>query len=216
MFRQQLTRYCRPARLLVASYGPAHFRIDNNIVRELRSVDYLEQWRLASANNWYHVRLEDNSLFLFNTEAEPSYSFLQCPLNVPSLREHIEARGRVCDSKSCSEFDDEYQELLSTAKYRKHVTPIRYDVAYSAYRAGVHPAAHVHIGLENHVRIGVEKEMTPIAFFLFVVRQMYPACWSRLVENYNGKSLQKVIRDDLKSVPPNYFCELDQLQLCLK
>ncbi len=89
--------------------------------------------------------------------------------------------------------------------YRKNFTPIRYDLDNNSYKTGVHPAAHIHIGLDNHIRIGLERELTPLAFLLFVIRQMYPRNWENLLESSISKTLPKKLHVELPKIGNQFF-----------
>ena len=190
MYQQQLERFARAAQFRVADYGNKHFRLDNAAIRELRQCSYFDQWRLATENKWYHVRLEDHSLFLFDPDRGPSYSYLQCPLDVISYRDYLDSMDLEFTRTNRVRYQREYEEVMSTAVLRAHVTPIRYDMDASAYATCLHPAAHIHVGLENEIRLAVRREMRPVAFFLFVMRQMYPSSWRCLLERQQRRRLQ--------------------------
>jgi hypothetical protein len=176
----------------------------------------VDQWKESLEQNWYHLRLEDHSIFVFDTvRATTSYSFLDRPIDVPTFREYLTARGLAFDTKNRERFSDEYQEVMATAALRRHITPIRYDQDTNAYRIGVHPAAHIHIGVDNPIRIPVRRYLDPRAFVLFVIRQMYPECWERLQAGLNPMELERSIRHSLQQIEEKYFQDLDQCQAVL-
>lgn len=200
----------------VEEYGPSRWMVTPEIIGELRVLPYLEQWKRALQEGWYHVKLEDHSLFIFsNVENAPSYSFLHSPVEAESFRMYLGRQGLEYSSKNRSEHLEEYEMLVETASLRPHITPIRLDVDRRSYRAGVHPMTHVHIGLNNNVRLAVRRELSPLSFVLFVMRQMYPVCWSRLLERSDKHWMRKVIRTRLPLVPQPYWGEDDDLELHL-
>ena len=113
------------------------------------------------------------------------------------------------------EISEEYNDYLTTVGLRQHWTPIRYDYDPNSYRAGVHPAAHIHIGVDNEIRLGLRRELTPAAFFLFVLRQMYPSNWERLLAQPGGLRINKQVRNNLKQVDTHLFADFDDAEMYL-
>jgi hypothetical protein len=193
-----------------------HFVPSAKIIGELRELPYLDQWRLVIEKKWYHLRLEDHSLFIFNEgQGSPSYSFLHAPVVAETMREFLRNKNLDVTSANARGFAEEYSLVLDTAQLRNHVLPIRFDFDYTGYRAGVHPLAHLHFGLENNVRVAVKKSMSAEAFVLFVMRQMYPECWERLLSQRQSFKLAKSIRTALVALPEKYWSDLDALELHL-
>jgi hypothetical protein len=206
VFRPLLQRYARYGHLPVADYGEPAFRVTDNIRATLRDQTYQAQWQSCLTNRWYHVRLEDYSLFVFDVDSvRPSYRFLDRPIAMQTFREFLEARDLPYDSNTRSEYAETYEFEMLSAPLRPSISPIRYDFDERAYRPGIHPVAHVHVGLENDIRISTRRAFTPAAFFLFVVRQLYPQSWARLVESLGERKLQNVVRANLTEIVEAYF-----------
>lgn len=182
------------------------------MVSELRELSYLDQWKTSRSKGWFHIEMEDLSLFSFSEGAACSYSYLQCPLDVPSYRHFLEQRNMEFSAQNRRENLDDYSMLLDTAGLRQHLTPIRYDLDPNGYRSGVHPLAHLHIGLDNNIRIGLRKKMTPLAFVLFVMRQAYPESWARLLQHKEADNLQKKIRLECTDVHNDWWQQQDQIE----
>jgi hypothetical protein len=193
-----------------------NFTISSEIIQQLRERDYLNQWRLANGSQWFHVLLEDHAIFQFQASPSASYQYLECPLDVPTYREFVLASGRPFRDRHQTDLQEEYSLVLETAPLKAHVTPIRYDFDQHAYRPGIHPAAHLHIGYGNEIRIGLRREMTPLAFLLFVVRQRYPANWESLLDSSIGSQLESFIRKTLPPIAAKYFCDYDSRELYLE
>ncbi len=216
MFQKKLQVFARAARWPVADYGTTHFSLTPAIVKQLREMTYLDRWKESIAKKWYHVLLEDHSLLTFSsTSNSASYAYLQCPLDVPSFREFSLNLGLPFDSVNRAALENEYQMVMDTASRKENVTPIRYDYDENGYQRGVHPVSHVHIGLDNDIRLAFARRLTPESFALFVMRQMYPDCWARILERQEAARLPNVVRFDcLSLVEPNWH-EQDQLELHL-
>ena len=216
MYRQRLQSVFRFAHFPVAEYGDDHFVVSAKIIGQLRTLPYLDQWRKALDERWFHVRLEDHSLMVFDdTHGSPSYSYIQCPLELESMRDYLNGTGREFNQRNAREAQEEYEKLWETAELRKHLTPIRYDYDPPGYLAGSHPLGHIHIGLGNNIRIGVRRVMSPTAFSLFVMRQMYPDCWKRLLDYSGTCGLPNHCRNGLPLVSPPYWQARDEIETYL-
>jgi len=216
MYRSQLQAIFRLAGFPVASYGDPHFTLTPNIIGDLRARPYLAQWQVASANEWFHLRMEDHSLFMFDgREGHTSYSYLQCPLDLMTFREFLRRRGLDCNGRNMRDFQDEYGLVVETAELRSNVTPIRYDLDAAGYRPGVHPFAHMHIGLDNSIRLGLRRRMSPVSFCLFVMRHMYPESWVRLLERSARCRLPSLVRIALPLVEEEFWSDVDQIEAYL-
>lgn len=216
MYRKALQQIFRTAHFPVEKYGPEHWRITPAIVGELRVLPYFEQWKLSLQSEWFHVKLEDHSLIIFDEASENrSFTFLHAPILAESFASYLIRQGLDPTQKNRREHLNEYEMLFETASARPHVMPIRFDFDSRGYRAGLHPIAHIHVGLENSIRLGVRRELSPVSFVLFVMRHMYPSCWSRLVERSSPQLLHRIVRNDLRLVPDEFWKELDSIELHL-
>lgn len=214
MYRTQIQAVAREAGFPVESYGSDHFVLTPEKIGELRVRTYFDQWKLASESGWYHIRMSDHSLFLFKEGLSPSYSFLHSPVEAPSFVEFLEMMGEEDTPSNRRQFREEFQLAIETSGPRKAVTPIRFDYDREGYRSGVHPVAHIHIGLDNNVRIATNR-MNPRSFVLFVMRQMYPAAWDRLLARNPGHAFFRCIREESTRIPPDYWREADRVELHL-
>lgn len=216
MFRAALQVFARAAKWPVVDYGQSHFSLTPRIILELRELPYLKRWQASIDNKWYHVLLEDHSLLTFSSTANSaSYTYLQCPLAAPTFREFASSLEMPCNSTSRRELEDEYGLTLDTADLRANITPIRYDYDVNGYRCGVHPVSHIHIGLDNHIRLGLSKKLSPTSFALFVMRQMYPDCWARLMEHQEASRLPKAVRMGCTALKEENWHEQDTVELHL-
>lgn len=214
MYKHRIQALAREAGFPVMDYGDPHFNLSREAVGELRIRPYLQRWQLCIEKRWFHVRMADHSIFLFQEGLKPSYSFLHCPLDLMPISEYLAATGIEDTPKERRRAAAGYASLVDTASERQHVTPIRFDFDPDGYRPGVHPVAHVHIGLENSVRISSNK-MSPVSFVLFVMRHMYPASWKRLLERRCCSQYVSMIRDQVTKIEAEHWTDLDRHELYL-
>jgi len=194
-----------------------YFALNSEIIGELRTRAYERQWKMCFERRWYHIRLEDHSLLAFNYDAlRPSYQFLDCPLSIPTLREYLDSQKLSMRDRHSPDVQDEYRQVIETAAPKTAVTPIRYDFDAGSYRCGVHPAGHIHIGLENEIRFGVRREMSPLGFVMMVVRQRYPENWELILESTLREGIPSHVRDALRRVTNQYFDNHDYCEMYLE
>jgi hypothetical protein len=214
MYRQKLREIARQSGFPIEEFGADHFVLTQGIIGELRQLAYFDRWLKALRHNWFHIKMADGSLFLFSEGLLPSYSYIHCPLDIVTFADFLNEVGEFDSPVIRRKFRTQYEHLLDTASPREHVTPIRFDFDPSGYKPGVHPIAHIHIGLENAVRISTNR-MSATSFVLFVMRQMYPESWARLLEKPNRTYFLRCIRDCSTALPPEYQSELDTIELHL-
>lgn len=212
MYKQKLRALARESSFPIVAYGPGHFVLTPSIVAELRVKSYLEQWQAALMNEWFHVRLADQSLFLFAEGLAPSYSYLQCPLDLMPFAEFLSQSGLENTPENRRTYFSQYETLMETAGLRDNVTPIRFDFHPAGYRSGVHPVGHVHIGLDNEVRLSTNK-MDAVAFVLFVMRQMYPYVWEKLLARSSPARVSSLVRHSDCAIPLQFQGVLDRVEL---
>lgn len=210
MFQEQFRQLVRESHFPVLSWGDENFTLTKPMVQSLREMSYQDQWRTSVENKWFHIQLENLSLLVFSTYGGyPSYSYIDRPIDVPSFREYISSKDDAYNYRTREIYAEDYQQVIATAGFRNCVSPIRYDYDPTGYRQGIHPIAHIHIGLDNQIRLATRREMTPTSFLLFVMRQLYPHCWSRLIEKRHLHKLARKVREDLIQVHDQYFTEID-------
>lgn len=215
IYKQMLQSLFREASIPVAGYGADHFVLSRDVVSELRSIGYVERWRMATDKGWFHVRLADHSLFLFAEGASYSYSYMPCPLDVPTFADYLGGLGISDSPPNRKAYYPEYTQVLETASLRPNLTPIRFDYDPRGYKPGFHPAAHVHIGLDNEVRISAPK-MGVMSFVLFIMRHVYPDSWSNLLTRPSRENFSRSIRDAGAAIPAEFWSNLDEIELRLR
>jgi hypothetical protein len=208
-----LQPYFRYAGLGVVKLAHNNFRFTQQMVSELRQLNYVDQWKLSRSNSWCHVMLDDLSYFSFSDLAgKPSYGYYPCPLEIESLADYLRERDIEPTKRNKMEAAEEYDLAIETATLKESLTPIRYDIDTNAYRVCVHPTAHLHIGRDNQIRIATRRIMTPLAFVLFVIRQTYPENWTKLLTYSDSLKLARKIRSGLPEIKEPNWTEKDEIQ----
>lgn len=205
--------YFRYAGLAVTQFADGHFEMTQEMVTELRQLNYIDQWKISRENRWCHILLDDLSFFAFSEiGGKPSFGYYPCPLDIDSLGSYLKERGIDPTKRNRMTHSEEYDMAVQTAALREFITPIRYDIDSAAYKKCIHPAAHLHIGWDNQVRIATRRILTPLAFILFIIRQTYPANWEQLLAHGGNLKLEKKIRWDLQEVEAKNWLGEDDIQ----
>lgn len=119
------------------------------------------------------------------------------------------------DPREWEALREDYEAAMISASLKETVTPIRYDYAPGQYKAGRHPASHVHCGFNNEIRVCTKRIVQPFSFACFIIRQRYPDCWQNLLTQMDCRQLSARIVDGLEAVPNDYFGEPDACEFSL-
>lgn len=205
---------CRYGKIKVAIANEHHAGIKHGDVGQLRRLSYIEQWQHIRSENLYHLLLDDQSIVSFQDIAgKASYSYLPCPLEIPSKSDFILQHFPDRDQRrAISDIDEQYNLAVDSADLRNHITPIRYDIDCGSYRENIHPAAHLHFGINNNIRLATKKILNPKAFFLLVIRQAFPENWSNILQYSENLKLERSIRSELLEVETKYWTPKDNIQ----
>lgn len=196
----------------------------------LAGLDYPAMWEKILAANDYDLRLNDDSVMQFwrsNEEAALQYCWLESPHRLPPFDEYartyvyerlqialdeepeVEAFIGECEFEIQQAFEEERQ----VAALREAVTPLRYEFSPGQYTEGVHPASHLHVGIENEIRFACRRVLNPMSFVLLVVRQVYPDVWLKNVANAVIAEHVTHIRDGLLHVGEDFWNQLDECEV---
>lgn len=190
------------------------------LVSDARSKTYFDHWLSCLADGNYDIKLADQSLLQFNTWESNGvencgFVYLECPLLCQTYDDFIDTEFPHEDTRHVS-FQFEYENYLLTCDKKEIITPIRYDYSPSDYRPGAHPAAHVHVGAEEGVRLALHKLLGPMSFCLFVCRQRYVRMWEDVVLSHERLATwSKHIDELLETLPTEFRSHFDSNELML-
>src|SRR5262249_2107023 len=183
-----------------------------------RHLSYPDIWKTCYQNQYYHFQLSDGSLIQFRVEnykpLEVSYVFYDCPYKAISLYDNF--REEYADLiEDEHELREEYTNYFAQLELKDSWVPLRYDYSPELYSEGRHPASHVHFGHNNNIRVGTKKLLMPISFLHFVLRQMYPDAWAKLVTMEYAELWCRNIREVLVDIDSRYWRALDEWEMYL-
>ena len=182
-----------------------------------RSGEYREIYQQMVDNRDYDILLSDDSILQMNiTEGESRLLFIQNPLEYLTFEAFLSLNGWNYTEDTIFElrglFNDEYEQARSMMRINSGATYMRYDVD-SRGRQGnenIHAFTHLHIGLNNNIRIPIGLHLTPLAFVVFVIRHVYYDDWANAIR-------QGTVNLDYKryceSLPEDVWTESERTQL---
>jgi hypothetical protein len=187
----------------------------------LRRKSYGETWQACLDDEWYDCRLLDSSLLQFRRwDQRLSYSYLESLYDVMTFDEYASERTdenwQMLPASIRQSLEPDlragYELYLQSDLVERPTTPLRYDYEPTLYRVGVHPAGHIHFGLNNEIRVCTRRIFSPLSFTLFVVRQYYPKNWESLLQRRKNDPIFREVRENLATVPGKFMQALDHYE----
>lgn len=189
---------------------------------EFRRLDYVAVWRKCYKEQLYDFMLVDFALIQFRYGAVGdgvNFAYYETPLESITYQDYLvneigfqpEELNEIGD-----DLRDEYEQALHDGDFKKAFTPLRYDHEPENYTEGRHPAAHVHFGFGNNIRVCTVKQLRPLSFFLFVLRQHYPDKWIEFTNQTRATTLVSQVRDSLDDVDSSFLRGRDLWEMMLK
>lgn len=193
--------------------SPTFYKIRSN--KELADA-YIKE---VNDNNFSFL-LKDESFFQFhfekmeNSKCKLRYIFFQFPYEFPTYEQFLKEvyNAEFSDAGySCHEF---YSQAASEADLKNHIAFLRYDYSEEDYKEGIHSASHIHLGFSKTMRLGIDKILSPEAFTLFILKQIYIPEWSSMVCNPKLRSnLRSFKRNCPSLMDSSLFNDLDRCEL---
>lgn len=156
-----------------------------------RSEDYDKIYKCLLESLDYDVILYDYSLLQFDykSDKEIRMVYIQNPKEFESFEDFLSENKIEHSPQSIyrlrEEMDNDYQQVL-TEKPRL-ICPVymRYDLDAKnrLNNENVHAYAHLHIGLNNNIRIPIGIDLNPLTFMLFIIRHVYYDIWVNSIKN---------------------------------
>lgn len=174
---------------------------------------------------YFNILLSDYSMFQFTlTSEEPEPELRLCYIPNPSANFEHEPSSPQDDIKlfedmfKRGEIDfEDFSQAVSEIELGFYTPIVRVDVSFNQFQRINHPVAHMHIGLNNSSRIGLNRVWTPHLFTLFIVQNFYQGIWNK--SNDEGYSLENTLKNaksQSETIPASHFCQLQADLINLK
>jgi hypothetical protein len=192
-------------------------------VSDVKTLTYRDEYTKYIGEGLYDIMLRDRSILQFKFDLEDarstmSFAFYESPFQILDIDTYVaETFGISLEEASelTGAFDDDYARYVeSETTLRADVMPIRYDYSPALYKAGVHPASHVHFGRGNNLRLATGKLMRPSSFMCLVARQCYPDAWDQFLGGRLETAQEHChqVHERLEEVPREYWHVEDFLE----
>lgn len=192
-----------------------------HISEEFRSVMYLDDYeniyKTALKCGDYFCILSDDSFIRFNATKEGSslklsYSYCPNPRDYKTYEEFIKDIG----FEEFEETDmalEEYDQYRSEAKLNSKILPIRYDYDEKSHTVPDHATSHIHFGFFEHVRIPVAKILSPQAFTILIIKNLYYQNWKECHDKETYKRIETKHKKKCSELLSTLFCEEEKKYL---
>lgn len=190
--------------------------------------DYFNAYNIGLDNYDFDFLLKDQSYFQFEynnkgKNLEIRYAFFQTPIDYISYEDflcHIKEEQGITETveEIGSLFIEDYNQFLSEQEAKNKYTTLRYDVDYSNYKPIIHSVSHLHIGHQNHLRIPIEKFISPLKFVMFSIKHVYYKEWKEMCEknpHYVNKLLKSCSSGETL-LSSKYWTDLEKLEMFIK
>lgn len=193
---QQAAAFLRDVKLWKGSNPHKNCPYSTDCKDYSRSEDYQRIYNSLGDLCDYDIILKDNSYFQMCFEGgESRLVFIQCPTEYVSFKEFLKCvfNTKIDDdfAKYCREdYDNDYNQFLSEQKINTGAVYMRYDVDGKGREGNenIHAYTHLHVGLNNNIRIPIGVHITPLVFVMFVVRHVYYDIWASAVRKGKTKT----------------------------
>ena len=184
--------------------------------------DYELIYKTAMKHLDYDFLLEDDSFFQFSAikgktnleDGKLRYAYYPNPREYSTYLEFLSENNLNYDE--CGDcFCEEYYQYISEAKLKNAITPIRYDYDFSEYDSKKHPISHLHIGMEQTVRMPIARFITPQEFVILVIRNIYFEKWTKILDSEAYIKILKKSKKDNNLLKDEYFKPSEKRHLFL-
>jgi hypothetical protein len=196
----------------------------NEFLEVSKGDDIFITYNCALRNFDYDILLSDDSIFQFQLHNdELRYAFIQNPKQLPTREEFLALILEIdptelhsLDDLESLASDEEYEQFLLEQKRNSSSNYFRYDYSSVGYIPLIHSYSHIHIGLNENVRIPISKILTPLNFTKFCVKNTYYEIWKsnfNKIENFDREIAR--IKSECRDLSPVIWQEIERGELFL-
>jgi hypothetical protein len=191
-----------------------------------KSNNYKKIYDCAIRNFDYEFLLKDDSIFQFSFSGdELRYAFIQNPTYYVSKEEYLTqllGNEELAQIDSLDELmylvdENEYEQFLNEQELNSLSNIIRYDATFLGHKPLLHSYAHLHIGMNDSLRIPVSIDLTPLVFVKFCIKNTYYKVWKNEIEkNENFQDSLLISKESCSALDGEKWSEIEKAELYLK
>jgi hypothetical protein len=199
----------------------------DEFVKTSRKNKHIDIYNTAIRNLDYELLLFDDSIFQITMKNDQlRYAFIQNPNVFISREEYLSSiySPEELINMSPGEFqalknevtDEEYEQYNSEKEINLKSHIIRYDMGGEGYLPLVHSYSHIHIGLNENLRISCSRILSPLKFVIFVIKNTYFNEWKSIclkTEEIGDEILR--VKQNCETLSDEYWTLRDQYELYL-
>lgn len=170
---------------------------------------HIEIYNSIRDNLDYEIVLFDDSFFQFShNQNYLRFSFIENPNFSYTKYDYLKILFSESDLYGLTEEEmnsfideNEYEQFLNEQEINSNLVYIRYDFDKNGYNPLLHSYSHIHIGLNENLRIPSSIVLTPFEFVLFSIKQCYYAEWKLYQESFTFSDFVTKRNDSKKLCP---------------
>lgn len=174
-----------------------------------RNNKHIEIYNTIRDNLDYEIILSDESFFQFSYNTDYlRLSFIQNPSFKYTKYDYLKICFPDDDLSLLTETEidglineNEYEQFLIEQEINSNLIYVRYDYDKKGYNPLLHSCSHIHIGLNENLRIPMAIVLTPLEFVLFSIKQCYYDVWRLYHEKLTFPTVAKQLFDSKKICP---------------
>lgn len=191
-----------------------------------RTNKHTSLYNAAISNFDYEILLYDDSIFQFSLNNDVlRYAFIQNPsifvskteflLNLSTPNELAMLSEEELQELLDSINDWEYEQFLIEQELNLQANIIRYDKDKKGYIPLKHSYSHLHIGLNENLRIPCSKELTPLKFAIFCIKNTYYDQWAASFKDPETAQLIYNSKNQCQRLPNEFWQPKEGYELYL-
>jgi len=168
--------------------GIGNHSLNSKKIGKTNSINQI--YSTAIENLDYEILLHDQSIFQFsNANGELRYAYIQNPHSFYTKEEYLNFIFTPDDllAMDTDELnlliedidENQYEQFLNEQELNSQSNYFRYDASSIGYSPLIHSFSHLHIGLNQNVRIPVSLLLTPLKFTKFCIKNTYFDKWKK-------------------------------------
>ena len=209
------------------------FKGEGNFFKKNHSTDFIriskenkhsEIYTAAIQNLDYEILLFDDSIFQFAMgERFLRYCFIQNPYKYVDIHDYlnsiytpeelIELRQDEIELLISTVSENEYEQFRNEQDLDLQSHIIRYDFSDRGYTPLVHSCSHIHVGLNENLRIPCSRILTPLSFVIFCIKNTYYEDWKKSYDSNQTPSYLKGKKKLCKKLDSGYWQDIEEHEL---
>jgi len=200
-------------------------KISDEFKKVSQGVDYKLIYDTAVNHADYDLLLMDDSIFQFEEDSnhDMRFAFIQSPYVYMSFVDFLYStfgEDECFKNKSQVEalkatYENEYEQALSELGINNRAVYFRYDVDSIRYTPNIHSFAHLHIGIDNDIRIPFRTILSPVSFVIFVIKHTYKAVWEEAIKDNTRRKVILKLANDKTMLDVKYMSTEEQMEISM-